>query len=114
MALMHECQYTLHLTLTSTLGPFYFSRILIIIFFYIFTDNLFEHKHIYAWLHIIEKPTYSALDGSWEDVTPDEMDHFIALIIFMGFVGRADISRYWSQATLYAGGWARRIMPRNR
>lgn len=45
-----------------------------------------ENTYKYAWTHILEKPTYSERDGSWKNVSPDEMMKFIGLLIYMGIV----------------------------
>ena len=53
-------------------------------------------------------------DGSWLDVTPDEIKRFIAMLIYFGLVRIGNVDRYWSVKTLYHGLWARAIMSRSR
>ena len=59
--------------------------------------------------------TYAKADGSWEDVTADEIKKLIALLIYFGLVKVVgNVEKYWSIKSLYNGLWARAIMPRNR
>ncbi|XP_070385975.1 piggyBac transposable element-derived protein 4-like [Dermacentor albipictus] len=68
----------------------------------------------YAWMHIIEKPTYSEKDGSWKEVTPAEMMRFIALLLYMGVLELPRLHMYWSTAKLFSGLLPPNIMPRRR
>ncbi|KAH8020247.1 hypothetical protein HPB51_025520 [Rhipicephalus microplus] len=45
----------------------------------------------YAWAHILEKQTYSEKDGSWKEVTPEEMMMFIGLLIGGGKQHHSDL-----------------------
>lgn len=66
--------------------------------------NIFEGTH----------QTYAKADGSWEDVTPDEIKWLIALLIYFGLVKVVGaVEKYWSKKTLYNGLWARAILERD-
>ncbi|KAH8010033.1 hypothetical protein HPB51_024383 [Rhipicephalus microplus] len=54
-----------------------------------------ENTNKYAWMHILEKQTYSRRDGSWEEVTPLKMLRLIGLIIYMGLVEVPRLHLYW-------------------
>ena len=58
--------------------------------------------------------SYALPDGSWEDVTPDEVKKLIGILICFGLVKVGGIDRYWSVKTLYHGLWAHAILPRTR
>ena len=59
--------------------------------------------------------TYAKADGSWKDVTPDEIKRLIALLIYFGLVKVVGaVEKYWSKKTLYNGLWARAILQRDR
>lgn len=73
-----------------------------------------ENTNKYAWAHILEKPTYSERDGSWKNVSPDEMMKFIGLLIYMGIVQLPRLHLYWSTAELFSGLIPRGVMPRKR
>ncbi|XP_049527555.1 piggyBac transposable element-derived protein 2-like [Dermacentor silvarum] len=73
-----------------------------------------ENSNKYGWTKILEKPTHARSDGSWEEVTPDEMMKFIGLIIYMGLVKVPRLKLYWNVGELYSGLLPRRIMPRRR
>ena len=70
--------------------------------------------NVYAWLHILDKQTYSSRDGSWDEVDCKEFYKYIGLLIYMGFVRVHSIDRYWSTSSLYHGLWARAFMSRDR
>lgn len=69
------------------------------IFFLFFTTkvikNLCVNRNKYAWMHILERQTYSRRDGSWEEVTPLEMLRLIGMIIYMGVVEVLRFHLYW-------------------
>ncbi|KAH8038475.1 hypothetical protein HPB51_001648 [Rhipicephalus microplus] len=73
-----------------------------------------ENTNKYAWTCILEKPTHSRPDGSWEEVAPSELLKFIGLVIYMGIVKVPRLKLYWNVGSLYSGLLARRIMPRKR
>ncbi|XP_072143441.1 piggyBac transposable element-derived protein 4-like [Dermacentor andersoni] len=68
----------------------------------------------YAWMHILEKQSYSERDGSWKQVTPDEMKKFIGLLIYMGIVQVPRLHCYWNTRKLFSGLLPPSVMPRNR
>ena len=91
-------------------------------FFYLFftaemINNICNHTNSYAYERIFEGSfqSYTEADGSWPEVTADEIKRLIALLIYFGLVkvGHVDI-KYWSRKTLYHGLWARAILPRIR
>ena len=77
-------------------------------------DMICDNTNVYGWLNILQKTSYADAAGGWTDVTAEEMNRFIGLIIFMGIVKVSSIQHYWSTSTLYHGLWARHFMPRNR
>ena len=91
-------------------------------FFDLFFDKqivseIVKHTNSYAQEKIFlgQVSSYTQSDGSWKDVTADEIKRFIALLIHFGVVHvRGDVQRNWSTKTLYHGLWARAILPRNR
>ena len=73
--------------------------------------NSYANEHIFQGTH----QSYSKTDGSWQDVTPDEIKRLIALLIYFGLVKVVgSVEKYWSKKTLYHGLWARAIMSRER
>ena len=80
-------------------------------------DSIVEHTNSYAYAHIMagSHKSYAQPDGSWQEVTPDEIKKKIALLIYFGLirVGQS-VEWYWSTATLLHGLWARTFMTRNR
>ena len=80
-------------------------------------NSICTHTNSYANEHIFEgsHQSYAKTDGSWQDVTADEIKRLIALLIYFGLVRvGGDVEKYWSVKTLYHGLWARAIMSRNR
>lgn len=67
-----------------------------------------------AGSHILEKPTHSPSDESWEEVTPSEMLKFIGPVIYMGIVKVSRLKLYWNAGNLYSGLLPPRIMLRHR
>jgi len=59
------------------------------------------HSNSYAHEHIMEGcvQTYILPDGSWQDVTPDEIKKLIALLIYCGLVKVGSVEKYWSTKT---------------
>ena len=87
----------------------------------LFPDNMInsivDHTNSYAQEKIFSGlgSSYTISDGSWQDVTADEIRRFIALLIHFGVVHvRGDVQKNWSTTTLYHGLWARAILPRTR
>ena len=76
-------------------------------------NTICNHTNSYAYEHIMEGSfqTYAQADGSWQEVTPDEIKRLIALLIYFGLVKVGNVDRYWSVKTLYHGLWARAILP---
>ena len=57
--------------------------------------------------------SYAKTDGSWQDVTPDEIKRLIAILIYFGLVKVVgSVEKYWRKKSLYNCLWARTIMPR--
>ena len=91
-------------------------------FFYLFftvemIKQIVDHTNSYAYEHIMEgsHQSYAQKDGSWKEVTSDEIKRLIALLIYFGLVRvGASVDRYWSIKSLNHGLWARAIMGRNR
>ena len=80
-------------------------------------DDIARHTNSYAQEKIFggQGSSYTQSDGSWKDVTADEIKRFIALLIHFGVVHiRGDVQKNWSTKTLYHGLWARAILPRQR
>ena len=79
-------------------------------------NSICTHTNSYANQHIFEgTQTYAKTDGSWQDVTPDEIKKLIALLIYFGLVKVVgNVEKYWSKKSLYNGLWARAIMSRDR
>lgn len=70
--------------------------------------NICDHTNSYAYEKIFEgtHQTYAKTDGSWQDVTADEIKRLIALLIYFGLVRVGVGEKYWSVKTLYHGLWA--------
>ena len=90
-------------------------------FFYLFfttemINNICNHTNSYAYERIFEGSfqSYTEADGSWPEVTADEIKRLIALLIYFGLVKVGHVDKYWSRKTLYHGLWARAILPRIR
>ena len=79
--------------------------------------EIVKHTNSYACEHIMEGShrSYAQKDGSWKEVTSDEIKRLIALLMYFGLVKvGASVDRYWSTKSPYHGLWARAIMGRNR
>ena len=73
--------------------------------------NSYANEHIFSDTH----QSYASPDGSWQDVTADEIKRLIAILIYFGLVKVVgDVDKYWSKKTLYHGLWARAILSRKR
>ena len=91
-------------------------------FFELFLDDsilnsIVTHTNSYAQEKIFsgQGSSYTKSDGSWQDVTADEIRRFIALLIHFGVVHvRGDVQKNWSTKSLYHGLWARAILSRDR
>ena len=80
-------------------------------------NSICEHTNSYAQLCIFEGPHQACTqnDGSWKDVTPDEIKRVIAMLIYFGVVKvGGNVDRYWDTKTLLHGLWTRAVMPRLR
>ena len=88
-------------------------------FFYLFftaemINNICNHTNSYAYERIFEGSfqSYTQADGSWPEVTADEIKRLIALLIYFGLVKVGHVDKYLSRKTLYHGLWARAILCR--
>ena len=80
-------------------------------------DSIVSHTNSYAQEKVFSGrvSSYTQSDGSWQDVTRDEIRRLIALLIHFGVVHvRGDVQKNWSAKTLYHGLWARAILSRDR
>ena len=80
-------------------------------------DSIVNHTNSHAYAHVMEgsHKSYAQPDGSWKEVTADEIKRMIALLIYFGLVKVGhSVEWYWSTATLFHGLWARACMGRNR
>ena len=80
-------------------------------------NDICAHTNSYAYGKSFEgsHTSYTKSDGSWEDVTADEIKRLVALLIYFGLVKVVgDVDKYWSIRSLYHGLWARVIMSRAR
>ena len=80
-------------------------------------DSIVSHTNSYAQERIFSgsHTSYAQSDGSWQDVTGNELRRFIACLIYFGLVHvRGDVSKNWSTKTLYHGLWSRSILSRTR
>ena len=80
-------------------------------------NNIVNHTNSYAYEHIMEgnHRTYAQPDGSWQEVTSDEIKRLIALLIYFRLLRiGTSVERCWSIKLLYHGLWARRNLGRGR
>ena len=80
-------------------------------------NSIVTHTNSYAQEHIFQGSHgyYAQPDGSWQDVTADEIKPLIALLIYFGLVKVVgDVDKYWSVKSLYHGLWAPAIISRTR
>ena len=80
-------------------------------------DDICSNTNAYANEHIIagSHSSYTKADGSWKDITPEEINRLIALLIYFGLVKvGTNVEKYWSIKSLFHGLWARSIMSRLR
>ena len=80
-------------------------------------NSIVDHTNSYAQEKIFSGlgSSYTLSDGSWQDVTTDEIRRFIALLIHFGVVHvRGDAQKNWSTKSLYHGLWARAFLPRTK
>ena len=80
-------------------------------------NQIVDHTNAYAYERILEDShrCYAQKDGSWKEVTSDEIKKLIALLIYFGLVRvGASVDRYWCTKSLYHGLWARAMMGRTR
>ena len=67
-------------------------------------NNIVNHTNSYAYEQIMEGThrTYAQPDGSWKEVTSDEIKRLIAFLIYFGLVRvGTSVDRYWSIKSLY-------------
>ena len=80
-------------------------------------SNIVTHTNSYANEHIFSRThqSYGSPDGSWRDVTADEIKRLIAILIYFGLVKVVgDVDKYWSKKTLFHVLWAWAILSRKR
>jgi len=80
-------------------------------------NSIVDHTNTYGQEKIFSGlgSSYNLSDGSWQDVTTDEIRRFISILIHFGVVHfRDDVQKNWSTKTLYHGLWAHSILPRTR
>ena len=80
-------------------------------------NSIVNHTNSYAREKIFGGlgSSYTISNGSWQDVTADEIRRFIALLIHFCIVRvQGDVQKNWSTKTLYHGLWAHTILPRKR
>ena len=80
-------------------------------------NSIAYHTNSNAYAQIMEgsNQSYTQPDGSWKEVTADEIKRMIAVLIYFGLVKVGhSVDWYWSTATLFHGLWARACMDRNR
>ncbi len=76
------------------------------------------HTNSYAHLNVGTRGYhrgYVNRDGSWNETSVEEMEKFVALLIYFSLVEvSSDTAKYWSTKSIYHGLWARKILPRHR
>ena len=77
-------------------------------------SSLVDFTNTYAAMNIVRKPYYAMRNGSWMDVTADEIYNFIAVLIYFGLVRVSKYESYWSSTALYNGLWGRQFFSRRR
>lgn len=82
--------------------------------FYVLLQSIVENTNVYGWLNILQKSSYATNEGTWKELTGEEFQSFLALVIFMGIFKLPRLSKYWDTNTLFHGNWARRFMSRDR
>ncbi|XP_029183653.1 piggyBac transposable element-derived protein 4-like isoform X3 [Acropora millepora] len=80
-------------------------------------NNIVNHTNSFAYEQAMagSHQTYTREDGSWQEVTANEIRRLIALLIYFGLMRASDsVDNYWSVKSLYHGLWARSFMSRSR
>ena len=80
-------------------------------------NNIVNHTNSYAYEQAMagSHQSYTKNDGSWQEVTSDEIRRLIALLIYFGLIRVSHtVDNYWSIKSLYNGLWARSFMTRHR
>ena len=80
-------------------------------------NDICKHTNSYANERIIEgsHSSYLKADGSWKDITCDEINRLITLLLYVSLVKvGTNVDKYWSTKSLLNGLWARSIMSRLR
>ena len=78
-------------------------------------NSIVTHTNSYAYEHVITHQSYAKSDGSWQEVTGDEIKRLIAILIYFGIVRVSDtVDNYWSTRTPYHGLWGKSFMTRIR
>ena len=70
--------------------------------------------NMYAHVKVQGAPSYASQDGSWVDVTVDELYTYIAILLYMGIYPLPTLDRFWSQSALLSLPWPRSVMSRQR
>ena len=75
-------------------------------------NSIVDHTNSYAQEKIFSGlgSSYTFSDGSWQDVTADEIRMFIAILIHFGVHIRVDVQKNWNMKTLSHGLWAHSIL----
>ena len=74
-------------------------------------NGVVTHTNSYAYQHVITHQSYAKSDGSWQEVTEDEIKRLIAILIYFGIVRVSDtVDNYWSARTPYQGLWGKCFM----
>ncbi|XP_064460258.1 piggyBac transposable element-derived protein 4-like [Ornithodoros turicata] len=77
-------------------------------------NKICESTNKYAWRHILEKSAYAEKDGSWKEVTVEEMTKFIGILIYMGIVELPRLHLFWNSGSLFSGLLPPKVMTRSR
>ncbi|XP_037499668.1 piggyBac transposable element-derived protein 2 [Rhipicephalus sanguineus] len=104
----------LDLTLWSATQRYLHVRAVDIFMLFFTTEVIREicnYTNKYAGTHIFEKPSYSERDGSWSEVTEEEMRKFIGLLVYMGIVQVPRLRCYWSERHIFSGILLPSVMP---
>ena len=77
-------------------------------------ESLVSFTNAYAWMHILSRPSHALPDGSWKEISSQEMRNFFALLLYFGLIRIPEVDKYWSTRTLYHRLWARELLSRQR
>lgn len=74
-------------------------------------EKIVDYTNAYARAHIHERPTYANKEGQWTPTTCDEIRRLMAFLIYQGFARMPSLKSYWKSTSLFAGNYARRMIP---